>query len=221
MNEIKNHWKKWVYWFLLGVSIIMVYKALDNFSDVMGVINKFFDIITPFFVGIFIAYLLYIPCKKIEETFVKSKIKIVKKHSRAFGILSVYLIVLLIIVILTNFILPVVFQSITDLINNIQGYFEIAINKYNSLPENSIFKSDIVKDAIQNIENLDIKQYFKLDKVIEYLISAINAVTGIFDVFVAVIVSIYILSGRDKIVKFLKRFAEAMFKEKTYKNLDK
>ena len=76
MSEIRNHFKKWIYWFLLGVAIIIVYKALDNFGDVVDVIGKFFGIISPFFVGIFIAYLLYIPCKKMEEAYKKSKRKL-------------------------------------------------------------------------------------------------------------------------------------------------
>ena len=221
MNEIKNHWKKWIYWFLLGVAIIIVYKALDNFVDVMNVVNKFFDIITPFFVGIFIAYLLYMPCRKFEEAYQNSKVKFISKKARAFGIFSVYLIVLLLIIILINFILPVVFESVTDLINNIQGYYEVAIDKYNSLPEESLLKGDVVNDAIKNIQDLDIKQYFKVDKILEYIANAIDAVTGVFDVFVAVIVSVYILSERDKILGFLKKAAEAIFKERTYKNLDK
>lgn len=221
MNEIKNHGKKWLYWFALGVAIIVVYKALDNFTDVMGVVGTFFDIITPFLAGIFISYLLYMPCKKIEEIYAKSKLKFITKKSRMLSILTVYFIVLLLLVILINFILPVVFESVTDLINNIQNYYEIAINNYNNLPDDNILKSDMVNDTIQSIQNLDIKQYFKLDKILEYVISAIDAVTGIFDVFVAVIVSIYILAERTQILTSLKRLAEAMFKERTYKNLDK
>lgn len=221
MNEIKNHGKKWLYWFALGVAIIVVYKALDNFTDVMGVVGTFFDIVTPFLVGIFISYLLYMPCKKIEEIYAKSKLKFITKKSRMLSILTVYFIVLLLLVILINFILPVVFESVTDLINNIQNYYEIAINNYNNLPDDNILKSDMVNDTIQSIQNLDIKQYFKLDKILEYVISAIDAVTGIFDVFVAVIVSIYILAERTQILTSLKRLAEAMFKERTYKNLDK
>jgi predicted PurR-regulated permease PerM len=124
-------------------------------------------------------------------------------------------------VILINFILPVVLESVTDLINNIQGYYEKAIQNYNSLSDDNILKSEIFDDTIQSIQNLDIKQYFKLDKILEYVISAIDAVTGIFDVVVAVIVSIYILAERTQILSFLKRFAEAIFKEKTYKNIDK
>ena len=60
MNEIKNRWRKWIYWFLLGVAIIIVYKALDNFNDMIDAIKGFFSIISPFFAGIFIAYLLFI-----------------------------------------------------------------------------------------------------------------------------------------------------------------
>lgn len=221
MNEMKSRGKKWLYWFALGVAIIVVYKALDNFSDVMGVVTKFFEIITPFLAGIFISYLLYMPCKKIEEIYAKSKLKWIAKKSRAFGILTVYLIILLLLIILINFILPVVFESVVDLINNIQNYYEIAINNYNRLPDDNILKSDLVNDAIQNVQNLDIKQYFQLEKILEYVISAIDAVTGLFDVVVAVIVSVYILAERGEILTAIKKLAEAIFKEKTYKNLDK
>ncbi len=221
MNEIKNHGKKWLYWFFLGVAIIVVYKALDNFENVMGVFSKFLDIITPFLAGIFISYLLYMPCKKIEEIYAKSKLKFIVKKSRGLGILTVYFIILLLLIILINFILPVVFESVLDLVNNIQNYYEIAINKYNNLPEDNILKSDIVNDLIQNIQNLDIKQYFQLEKIMAYVMNAIDAVTGLFDVVVAIIVSVYILAERVEILGAIRKLAEAIFKEKTYKNLGK
>ena len=37
-----------------------------------------------------------------------------------------------------------------DLVNNIQGYFEIAISNYNGLPEDSVLKGELVKDTINN-----------------------------------------------------------------------
>lgn len=221
MNEIKNHGKKWLYWFSLGIAIIVVYKALDNFGNVTGEIGKFFNIISPFFVGVFISYLLYMPCKKIEEAYQKSKVRLIKKKARGLSVLTVYIIVMLLILILINFILPVVLRSVVDLIGNIQNYFEATIQNYNNLPEDSFLKGDIAKEMVKSIQNIDIKQYFNLDKILEYVINAINAVTSIFDVFVAVVVSIYILIGRTQILGFLKKLANAVFKEKTYKNLDK
>ena len=221
MNEIKNHWKKWMYWFLLAVAIILVYKAVDNFGNINDIFNKFFNILTPFLAGVFIAYIFYMPCKKIEEALLKSKNKFIKKKARGLSILTVYLIILMVLVILINFILPVVFESIVDLLNNIGTYYQISINRYNSLPEDSLLKGEIINDLIQNIQQIDIKQYFALDIIMEYIMSAISAATGIFDVFVAFIVSIYILAERTAIVKFLKNFAKAIFKDNTYKNIDK
>ena len=221
MKEIKNHWKKWLYWFMLGLSLIVIYKIFDNFTSVTEVLGKFFTILRPFFIGVFIAYLLYLPCKKIEDAYKKSKNKIIKKGVRRLSIITLYIIVFLLIVILFNVILPVVIESVKDLINNIQGYFEIAISNYNRLPEDSVLKGDLVKDTINNIQNIDIKQYFQLDKLMSYVISAYNIVTSLFDVFVSIVVSIYVLSERDQILNFLKKCARAIFKEKTYKNMDR
>ena len=168
MDEIKNHGKKWIYWFLLGIAIIGVYKALDNFGDIVDALKKFLEILTPFLAGIFIAYIFYVPCKKFEKLYEKVKLKFIKKHSKVFGILTTYLIALIVITILVSVILPVVFNSVVDLINNLQGYYESAINKYNSLSDDSILKTEYVKDIVKNIEKLDLKKYFELDKMMEY-----------------------------------------------------
>ncbi len=217
----KEQLKKWGYWFLLGLALIIIYKCLDNFTDVTGVIGNFLSVIAPFFVGIFIAYLLYMPCRKLEIFFRKRKIKLLKRRARTFSIITVYLVILLVIVILFSFILPVVWESIADFVSNIQNYYETAIERYNSLPEDSILKSEQVNDFIDSIQHIDIREYFNFDKVMGYISGAISAVTGIVDIFVAVIVSIYVLAERGRILTFVKRFAEAVFKERTYKNLDK
>lgn len=221
MSEIKNHWKKWIYWFMLGVAIIVVYKALDNFGNIMGEVGKFFDILGPFLVGILISYLLYIPCKKTEEAYTSSKSKLLRKKARTLSIITVYIIVVLLIMILINFILPVVIESITELFNNLQWYVDTAIHKYNALPEDSMLKGEIVQELITNVQNINLKKYLNLDNILGYLMGAINAVTSVFNIFVAVIVSIYILSERTQIIKSLKKFVSAMFKDKTYKNIDK
>ncbi len=221
MNQMKEHGKKWIYWLFLGIILIVIYKALDNFNDVMGVINKFFSIIAPFFAGILISYLLYLPCRKIESIYLKSKTKFIKRKARSLSIITVYVVAVLLIIILINFILPVVLESITDLINNIQGYYDMAISEYKELPEDSLLKSDAVNDVIRNIQNIDIKDYLGTDKIFEYVKNAIDAVTSIFNVFVSFIVSIYVLAERKQILSFLKDFAKATMNKKIYKNLVK
>lgn len=221
MNEVKNHWKKWVYWFLFAVAVIIVYKALDNFSDVINAIGTFLNVITPFLAGIFIAYLLYLPCKKLEEKFRKSKSKIIIKKARTLGVFTVYFIVFLVIILLITFILPIILDSVTDLINAIPGYYETAVNELSHVSEDSFWHSDIVNQIIQSIKELDIKQYLQFNKIIEYISNAISAVFSIVDIFIAIIVSVYILLQRTEIMQFLKRLATAIFPQKTYHHLGK
>lgn len=221
MNEVKSHWKKWVYWFVFAVAVIIVYKAFDNFSSIVGALGTFFNVIAPFLAGIFIAYLLYLPCKKFEKKFAKSKLKIVKKKARTLGVATVYAIAIIVIVLLIMFIFPILFDSIVDLINGIPVYYELAVDKLNHLPEDSFWNSDMLNQIIQSIKELDLKQYFQFDKILGYVNGAISAVFSIVDVFIALIVSIYILVERGQIIKFLKRLATAIFPEKTYNHLGK
>ena len=74
---------------------------------------------------------------------------------------------------------------------------------------------------MENIKNIDIKQYINIDKIGEYAKGAMSFVNSIIDIFVAFIVSVYLLSGRTRIMAFLERFFKATFSEKTYQNISK
>ena len=221
MNEIKSHWKKWVYWFLFSVAVIIVYKAFDNFTDVLNAIGTFFGVITPFLVGIFIAYLLYLPCRKIEKHLNNSKFRFVRAKSRILSVAIVYIITLLLLVVLIMFIFPIILQGVKDLIINIPTYFEQTVQRINNLPEDSFIKSGTMDQMLEALKNFDIKQYFQLDKILGYVSSAISAVFSIVDVFIAVVVSIYILVERSQILNFLRKFVYAVFPEKTYYIIEK
>ena len=82
MENNKKKITKWLYWFLFAVAIILVYKTLDNFSAIGKWIKNLLDVLMPFLVGLLIAYLLYIPCRKVESLYKKSKkIKFFSKTS--------------------------------------------------------------------------------------------------------------------------------------------
>ena len=59
------------------------------------------------------------------------------------------------------------------------------------------------------------------DKILEYIKSIIDIFSGIFDVFVSIIVSVYILLQRTTIINALRRFVRAIFKKETYETIDK
>ena len=93
MNVSKERIKNWLYWFWLGLAIIVVYKILDNFPNIMESVRGFFSVISPFLTGVFIAYLLYVPCKSIERIYKKTRLRIVSKKARVLSVITVYAIV--------------------------------------------------------------------------------------------------------------------------------
>ena len=64
MEEIKQGWKKRISWLLIALTVVIVYKMLDNFSSIQAWFGTLFTILKPFLIGLLIAYILFIPCKK-------------------------------------------------------------------------------------------------------------------------------------------------------------
>ena len=223
MEEIKQGWKKRISWLLIALTVVIVYKMLDNFSNVTEWFGTFFRILKPFFAGLLISYILFMPCKKIENALSKSKLKFVKKKARGLSVIATYIIFVLIMVIIINCIFPVLKESIVELVSNIPGYYETLVNKYKELPEDSVLKSDVIKDKMTELSNIDMKQFLSInnEKIIEYVKNIINIFSGIFDVFVSIIVSVYILLQRTTIINALRRFVRAIFKKETYETIDK
>lgn len=221
MEKKNNMWGKWLYWFVFAVAVITVYKTLDNFTNIINWIKGIFNVLMPFIIGIFIAYIFYLPCKKIEAFYSKSKLKLVKKKSRALSIFTVYLIALIIIILAMNFIIPTLATSITDLANNLVGYYNNTLESFKNIPEDSILRKLDIEKLAESLSQINIEEYINVETLAEYAKGAIGIANGIFDFFVSLIVSVYILLERSRILNFIKKLAGAIFKEKTYKAMGK
>ena len=191
MNRKNNVWGKWIYWFVYAVAVITVYKTLDNFSDITNWIKEIFNILMPFIIGIFLAYLFYVPCKNIEKLYKKSKIKIIKNKSRLLSVFTVYLIAIVILIIGINFILPAITTSISDLLNNIDNYYNSTIKEIETFSQDSILRKIDIKKILEELKNINIEQYFNLELLTQYAKGAIGIANGIFDFFVSIAYIIY------------------------------
>ena len=100
-------------WFILAVALIAIYKVLDNFSEITNWIKNLVSILMPFLMGVLVAYLFYVPVKKVENLYKKTKV--LNKRARKLSVLTVYLMALLVIVILINVVLPAVSKSVVEL----------------------------------------------------------------------------------------------------------
>ncbi len=214
-----KEWKKWLFWFSFAVATIIVYKTVDSMSAIFSWVGNFFNLIMPFLMALLVAYILYIPSKGIEKGFKESKFKLLKKHARGLSVLSTYLISILIIFIIINFVIPTLSKSISDLAGNLPSYYEDAINFINDADQDSLIVKLNIKQYIDKLQEINIgEQIVNLVNIdnINYIVGGLLGATNvIFDLFVTVVVSVYMLLERNDIKSFLQNLSGAMFSKKT------
>ena len=212
--ENKKNWKRWIYWCSLRVPVIFVYKTLDSFTYIMDFISNLFNLMMPFVMAIIIAYLFYIPARSIERTFKKSKLKLLKKHARGISVFTVYLIALILLVIIINFVLPAVYESISELVVNLPNYYNSAINFVNDLPEESFISREAIQNIIANLQKIDFSTMISPENISNYLKRVLGIANTLFDMFVTLVVSVYILLERGEIKRFFSKLNRAIFDKK-------
>lgn len=213
-----KEWKKWIYWFTFAVASIIVYKTIDSVSSIISAICSFFNLLMPFFMALLVAYILYMPSRFLENNINKTKFKFLKKHRRGLSVLLVYLIAVLLIFITINFILPTLSTSVRELAESLPNYYNRAIEYFSNLEEDSILVKLNIDEYINTLQGVNfgkqIINWISLDNISSYLKGIMGAANFIFDTFVTIVVSIYILLERSDIYNFLKSLSKAIFNKK-------
>jgi len=221
MNE-ERKWKKWVSAFVFALLLIVFYKTLDNFSQILDWFGKMFKMLFPFILGILVAYILYMPSRGIERVYKGSKVKFLRKKARTLSVLTVYIMVLIIFMIVINFVLPPVSKSIMDLTASIPTYYNNAVKFINEIPEDSILNNPIIKDNLKDIINsVNINSLISPDNITKYAKGVLQFAGALLEVFVTIVVSVYVLIERKEIIGFLKKLSGKLFKKDAHESIGK
>ena len=220
----KKEFSKWIFWFTLGLAIVIAYKAVDTLGIAFSAIGNFISIVTPFIIACFLAYLFYKPCKSVEEAFNNTKkFKFLKKHRRGIAVLTVYFMAFIVLFIIINFIRPAIQNSVKELALNIPNYYNSAIHFLKNLPEDSLWSELNVASLVENLEDFNISEkiveWVDIENATQYIKGIVGAAGIVFDVFVIIVVSIYILLERSDIKSFIQNLFKATMSEEKNKKL--
>ena len=97
---------RYIGWFIFAVALITIYKTIDSVGAIFTWLQGLIKILVPFGFAVLLAYLLYFPCRKIENWIAKSKWKVISKRARFISIVIIYAIVIIAIVLLFKVIFP-------------------------------------------------------------------------------------------------------------------
>ena len=197
---------KWLYYFTLGMALIFAYKFVSDFGALWSFAQRIVSVIMPFIMGVIVAYLFYRPVTFLERLLNKNKK--LEKVARPISIFAIYIIAILLVILLINCVMPPVKESIQELINNFPNYIEDAKNYVSNTDENSILKKVNIEEAIR----LAVASGHGI---------VIGVFGAVFNIFVTIVISIYILLQRKDIKEFLKKLGKSMFDESAYTRLSK
>lgn len=206
-----NRNRQWVYLFFVAIAIVFINKLIDNFDVITNGIGLFFKAIRPFIIGFVIAYLLNQPCNSVAKLFKKTKLKFLVNHADSIGVGVVYIGIVVLFVLLMRILVPAVYSNVLDLCNNLPGYAEEMMVFINNLQDNlGIYLINTESFSFMNaikyfIKEVDLSQFGK------YAEGIISATSGVINVFIAIIVSIYICIDKKKIKSGFKRVTGIFF----------
>ncbi|MCL2198686.1 MAG: AI-2E family transporter [Defluviitaleaceae bacterium] len=210
-------------YFILGILLIIAFRVITSIDFFTGHINRFWGVVTPFFIGGIIAYILNLPCSGIQKLYLKINNRVVQKRSRAFSVLTLFIIIIALLVIIANIVVPAVSESITTFIEEFENYEEIfmgwmaAVDSWN-LPD---FLPEIDEYMILGVVS-DFVDSFAAADVAGTVMAGFGATArALFSTILTIVSSIYFLIEKDRLKEFLKRLIAAITSLKTNETIVK
>lgn len=217
--------RKYIGWFIFAVALITVYKTIDSVGIVFTWLQGLIKILAPFGFAVLLAYLLYFPCRKIEKSLRKAKWKFVSKKARGLAIAIIYILLILAIFALFKIIFPLLYESVIELAKSLPNYYNKAIELLEEQPEDSILTKIDAVSYVKKLEEVNVSEmiinFLDFDNISRYIKTITSFAGAVFDIFITLVVSFYILTERTDIKNFLKHLFGAICTEKGYNKISR
>lgn len=204
-------------YFVLGVLLIVFFRLIEGVGFFVGHLRQFWRVLTPFFIGAIIAYILNLPCSAIQRLYRKINNRFVQRRSRALSVLTLFIIIVVLVVLAVNIVVPTVTGSINTFIKETETHeqtFNLWMETldYWNLP-------DFIPANQQDIFNM-VQEFFGEGGIAATVAAGLVAGLGVtaqvvFTTILAIITSIYLLIEKDRFKGFVKRAGAAVFVPKT------
>lgn len=223
--SMKNQYvKQGIMFFAVGVALILAYYVVNNFSVVAGGLARINDILMPFYIGLVMAYLLcpiYNGTTRIIYRLNKGRFKNPINDLRLARVIATFISITVLIVAVGGvimMILPDLWESIFGLVmglpDTMKSFIQWLRGILESNPEAMTFlegKLDGLADAV--LVWVQEKMVPGAEAVLNNVsVGVIGTVGVIFDLFVALIICVYVLNSKEKFIAQAKKLVLAVFK---------
>lgn len=205
--ERKKPTRRWIWYFSLVAALIVVFKLCDNLGQVVGAVGTLIRILAPFVAGLMIAFLLHHPSLWIEKKIKRLKGRFWQSVARPISLVALYLLLIGALALIVSLVLPRLADSLMDLIRSLPGYVEAALVQLEGLLKSDFMQQLNLAATLDQVYEAMLETVTRLlstENVMTALRSVLNITTSIVDVVIALIVSVYMLSGREHLMREAK-----------------
>lgn len=204
---------------IVGITIVLAYVLLQNFSAITTFIGGIFTLISPFLWGIALAYLLSLMMYWLERKVFK---KIERKRlKRALSLTLTFVIAISIVVGFFFAVIPQLVSSISTLVTNISGYLDNSEESVMGWAEKIGISRTTIHAIFGSWEEIITTVTDWVKTLIPGILDAgIKVGSGIFRMGISIFVAIYVLIDIERLKRQVKIVSLALFGEKRYEKLD-
>lgn len=223
-SKLKQQFSQGLTLLLVVIVCLLIYFALLRLEMISNVIHLILGILKPIIYGFAIAYLLNPIVKKVDEHL----IPYINKHfpnskkaaqiSRGTGIFIAVILLISIITALCNMMLPELYKSIWNMVSTVPSQLNTAVDQITKMMSKDtttgqLFTNVLMQatDFIQNWMKTDLLE--QVNVVMSNLtVGVINVVKELFNGIIGIIISVYVLWGKEVFSQQAKKMVYAIFK---------
>lgn len=211
------------HYFLIAVYIILivafsaiVIRFAFDWNNMSGIFKSLLGITGPFIIGTFVAFVLSPIVNWFNRLFSSKKLHMKKKPALYLSISCTYVLVIGFVIILMMYVVPQIYSSIIDLtgqINTLYGNATNIITQFQYSHEELTF---IDYDKLMETINSAVPQIINYltgitGSVVPLIYSAASSfLKSVYNIIIAIIVSIYIIADRESLIINCKKLIYAI-----------
>lgn len=215
-DKNRNYYTISVY--AVGVIVIsaLCIKLLYNFGTTIRIVNNILGVLSPYLIGIFIAYLLNPLVKKLDILCVRFLHIKNKRVRTVISILLTYLVVFGIAAACIVYIIPQIYESLKTIYLQCQTSYDKLIAFVNEqAKKHPDFDLSYITSLLEN-NSTTVINFVKnsLDAILPVVYNtSVSVISWTFNIVIAIIVSVYMLIDRNRLITNARKVIFAIMKK--------
>lgn len=206
-----------IYGLMFVLGTILLVRIVGSFNNTVKLLGQALQVIAPFLVGAFIAFILYPLVRFFYRNLFKNTLHMKSdKLSKWLSILVTYVIAIGVIAILMVFILPQLYTSITDIVDRLPVWYNnlttMVDNFENRHADLGFIDYNVINEHLTSLYPKIISYLTDtLANLLPYVVNTSMAIVkGIVNLIISIMVSVYMISDHKNLFYQGKRLIYAI-----------